>query len=183
MVSVVDDKLLGIRIKAIRKQRGLTLQNLADKSGLSTAFISKAERGLTSPTFSALLEICKALDVDIVDLTQSFEDKKVVIRKHERLEMYPLADGLVKYEFTTQRSRKMKGLWLTLQPGGMTVSRGHSEEEMGIVIKGKLKVILGKETYFVEEGDSLYIDAHVQHSLKNVGDCKCLCFFSISHSY
>ena len=181
MVNVVDDKILGVRIKAIRKQRGLTLQNMADKSGLSIAFISKAERGLTSPTFSALLEICKALSIDIVELAQSTEDKEAVTRKHERIEMHPMASGLVRYEFATQRSRKMQGLWLTLHPGGMTVSRGHSEEEMGIVIKGKLKVVIGEETYYLEEGDTLYIDAQVQHSIKNVGDYECLCFFAITH--
>lgn len=160
----------------------MTLQNLADRSGLSIAFISKAERGLTSPTFSALLEICKALDVDLVDLAQPFEDKQPLIRKHERIQMYPMADGLVKYEFGTQGSRKMKALWVTLQPGGMTVSKGHSEEELGIVIKGQLRVTIGGKTYFMEEGDTFYIEERVQHSLMNIGNCECLCFFSISHS-
>lgn len=180
MGLLMNDELLGKRIKTIRKQRGMTLQDLADISGLSIAFISKVERGLTSPTFSALLEICKALEVDLVEVAQTSEDKRPVIKKNERIQMFPMADGRIIHEFGTQGSRKMKGLWMTLQPGATDISRGHPEEELGIIIRGMLGVTIGKDTYVLEEGDTLYIDAHVQHSLTNIGDCECLCFFAIN---
>lgn len=176
----MTDELLGERIKIIRKERGMTLQNLADETGLSIAFISKVERGLTSPTFSAILEICKALQVDLIELAQPSEDKQPVIKKNERIQMFPLADGRIRHEFGTQGSRKMKGLWITLDPGTTDISRGHPEEELGIIIKGKLKVTIGKDTYILEEGDTLYIDANVQHSLTNIGDGECICFFAIN---
>ncbi|HBV88570.1 cupin domain-containing protein [Desulfosporosinus sp.] len=175
---VMTDKLLGERIKIIRKQRAMTLQDLADRSGLSVAFISKVERGLTSPAFSALLEICKAIEVDLVELVQATTDRQPVIKKNERIPMFPMKkDDGVRHEFGTQGFRKMKGLWMTLQHGAAEISRGHPEEELGTVIKGRLKVTIGKESYILEEGDTLYIDAHVQHSLKNIGNCECLCFF------
>lgn len=176
----MTDELLGERIKQIRKQRNMTLQNLADATGLSIAFISKVERGLTSPAFSAILEICKALEVDLVELAQPcVEDKKTVIKKNERIQVFPLTDGRVKHEFGTQGPRKMKGLWLTLKPGTTDVSRGHPEEELGIVVKGSLAVAVGEDTYILEEGDTIYIDAHVQHVLTNIGENECICFFAI----
>jgi len=176
----MTDELLGERIKIIRKDRGLTLQSLADETGLSIAFISKVERGLTSPTFSAILEICKALEVDLTELAQPVEDKKPVIKKNERIQMFPLADGCIRHEFGTQGSRKMKGLWMTLDPGTTDISRGHPEEELGIIIKGKLEVSFGTDTYILAEGDTLYIEAHVQHSLTNIGNEECICFFAIN---
>ncbi|MFZ5945628.1 MAG: helix-turn-helix domain-containing protein [Bacillota bacterium] len=176
------DELLGERIKKIRKQRNMTLQDLSDVSGLSIAFISKVERGLTSPTFSALLEISKSLEVDLVelvDLVQTSEEKPV-IKKNERIQMCPTADGHLRLELGTQGSRKMKGLWITLQPGATDISIGHPEEEVGAIIRGRLQVTIGKDTYVLEEGDTLYIGAHVQHSLTNIGDCECVCFFAIN---
>ncbi|MDQ7095141.1 cupin domain-containing protein [Desulfosporosinus sp. PR] len=176
----MTDKILGERIKAIRKQRNMTLQDLADRSGLSIGFISKVERGLTSPAFSALLEICRAFQVDLVELVQASTDRRSVIRKSERIPMFSKTDDEIKHEFGTQGFRKIKGLWITIQPGAVDISRGHSEEELGIVIKGSLKVTIGKEAHILEEGDSLYIDSYVPHSLKNIGDCECLCFFAIN---
>lgn len=179
----MNDEQLGIRIKTVRKQRGLTLQNLADKTGLSIAFISKAERGLTSPTFSALLEICKALEMDLAKLARFPEDNFPVIRQDERIQVATMAEGKVKYEYATQSSRKMRALWITLKPGGTTISRGHPEEEMGIVIKGKLKATIGKDIYLVEEGDTVYIEAQTPHSLTNIGKEDCLSFFTSIHPY
>ena len=176
----MTDEILGERIKTIRKQRGMTLQNLADKTGLSIAFISKVERGLTSPAFSAILQICKALEVDLTDVVQPSEIKRSVIKKDERIQMSPLADGRIKHEFGTEGSRKMKGLWITLEKGTTDISRGHPEDELGVVIKGRLEVTVGKDAYVLEEGDTLYIEATVQHSLTNIGDEECICFFAIN---
>jgi transcriptional regulator with XRE-family HTH domain len=162
----MTDELLGERIKEIRKQRGMTLQNMADKTGLSIAFISKVERGLTSPTFSALLEICKALEVDLANLAQPSEELYPLIKKNGRIQMFPLADAKIKHEFGTQGSRKIKALWITLASGTTDVSRGHPEEELGIVVQGVLKVTVGKDIFVVEEGDTLYIESHVPHSDK-----------------
>jgi len=175
----MTDELLGERIKEIRKQRRMTLQNMSDKTGLSIAFISKVERGLTSPTFSALLEICKALEVDLANLAQPFEELHPLIKKNERIQMFPLADGRIKHEFGTQGSRKIKGLWITLAAGTTDVSRGHPEDELGIVFQGALKVIVGKDTFVVEEGDTFYIESQVPHSLTNIGNRECICFFAI----
>ena len=176
----MTDEFLGERIKEIRKRQGLTLQNLADKTGMSIAFISKLERGLTSPTFSALLEICKGLGVDLASLAHPEEELHPVIKKSERIEMFPLSHGRIKHEFGTQGSRKMKGLWITLEPGTTDISRGHPEEELGIVIKGVLEVALGKQKYVIEEGDTFYIEASVPHSLTNLGKEDCICFFAIN---
>ncbi|MEL7563391.1 MAG: cupin domain-containing protein [Dehalobacterium sp.] len=176
----MTDELLGERIKTIRKERGMTLQSLADETGLSIAFISKVERGLTSPTFSAILEICKALEVDLTELAQPSENKRPVIKKNERIQMFLLADGCIRHEFGTRGLRKMKGLWTTLNPGTTDISRGHPEDELGIIIKGKLEVAFGTNTYILEAGDTIYIEAHVQHCLTNIGDEACICFFAIN---
>lgn len=59
---------IGIAIRELRMERGLTLRDLARRSGLSTSQISQAERGTTVPTVATLFRLASALDVKIADL-------------------------------------------------------------------------------------------------------------------
>lgn len=64
--------LLGEAVRARRKKAGLSQEKLAEKSDLSTVFISRIERGRESPTIDSLLKVAKALKVRVRDLTVGF---------------------------------------------------------------------------------------------------------------
>jgi transcriptional regulator with XRE-family HTH domain len=65
-------QLLGERIRARRLERGLTQERLAEMSDLHNNHISAIERGITNPTFLALLRIARALDTPITDILSPF---------------------------------------------------------------------------------------------------------------
>lgn len=61
-------RLIGARIKSLRGGRGLTQEQVAERTGLSVNFVSRIERGLENPTLDTLLGLAKALKVDPLDL-------------------------------------------------------------------------------------------------------------------
>ncbi len=65
-------RLLGDAIRARRKKAGLSQEKLAEKSDLSTVFISRVECGKESPTVDSLAKIAKALEARVRDLTRDF---------------------------------------------------------------------------------------------------------------
>ncbi|MDK2986561.1 MAG: hypothetical protein PWQ96_2205 [Clostridia bacterium] len=173
---------LGEQIKKIRKQRGLTLQQLADMTDFSIGFLSNIERDITSPTVSSLQKICEVLNVNMVELIQPSEDKKIVVRKHQRRELYKSSESKVKYELVTEGNRKIQGVCITMEPGANygDESRGHSKDELGIVLQGTLEIVLDDKTYILNEGDSIYIEANHPHRYRNIGKDQCICFFVLS---
>src|SRR5947209_349892 len=76
---------IGCRIRELRQTRELTLQQLADVSGLSTSMLSLVERGRASPSIGSLIVIASALGVAMSDLLVSGEDgeEKIVVRASE----------------------------------------------------------------------------------------------------
>ncbi len=61
-------RLIGIRTKSLRRARGLTQEELAERTGLSVNYLSRIERGLENPTLDTLLGLAKALKVEPLDL-------------------------------------------------------------------------------------------------------------------
>lgn len=61
-------KLVGSNVRAVRKERGITQEELAERSGFSQQYISDLERGRRNPTIVSLYELAQALDATPVDL-------------------------------------------------------------------------------------------------------------------
>lgn len=72
MASLSPLDMLGSRIRALRLERGLTQERLAEQCEMHNNHISAIERGVTNPTFLALLRIARALDISISDLLADF---------------------------------------------------------------------------------------------------------------
>ena len=79
---------IGEKLKTIRKEKGLTLQQLADETGLSIGFLSNLERDLSSPTVSALHKICEVLGTEMFTVLRPSPDGGIVVRKDERRETF-----------------------------------------------------------------------------------------------
>lgn len=170
---------LGARINKLRKQSGLTLQNVSELTDLSVGFLSNIERDLTSPSISNLQKICSALNVDLVKLIQPAEESKTVVRADERREMFYSETSKIKYELITEGNKKINGFCITMEEGADygKVSQGHSSDELGIVIKGKMELTINGDKHVLSEGDSVYIEASAPHSYRNVGDSDCISYW------
>ena len=74
---IPEEKLLGIRLKELRKKLLMTQEELAEKAGLSIQHIGDIERGQANPTFSCVIKIAEVLGINVASLFIQAEDKNV----------------------------------------------------------------------------------------------------------
>lgn len=147
----------GAEIREIRKQKQLTLQSLAEKTGLSSSLLSQIERGLVDPTVGTFWKICSALDVPINHFFRINEGQDPVIRGNQR-KVIQLRNTNVKYHVLTPLQQgKIEFLLVEIEPGETLQPElvSHSGEECGFIIQGELKVLLDDQEYHLYEGDSM----------------------------
>jgi transcriptional regulator with XRE-family HTH domain len=151
---------IGGRIKSIRKRKGLTLQDLAEKSSVSATAISAIERNVSSPTVNTLANIGRALGESVSARLGETEVRYVLTRTGERP---ALATGIHGARFASlgsglpgQRFVPM----ISLVPPGATSGEdyvNHPGEEFFFVLHGTLDVETNGDKLVLAEGDSLYL--------------------------
>ena len=77
---------IGKKIKALRVQKGLTQEELADRAELTKGFISQVERDLTSPSIATLVDILQCLGTDLKTFFHDSEDRQIVFHKGDFFE-------------------------------------------------------------------------------------------------
>ncbi len=169
---------IGVRIKYYRKKNCLTLQELSQRTSLSVAHLSNIERSATSPTIQTVQIICQAMAINMVDLINESISFKPVIRKKERESVYSKDYG-VNYEYWTDSNQKLIGKVQTLtnEVKG-TKSLGHDTDEIGIVIKGSLKIEIYDYSFILEEGDSVYVKAFSEHVITKLSEGDCISYWA-----
>lgn len=166
-------KKIGERLRLLRKERDVTLKELADKSGMSISFISNLERDLCSPTIDNLQKICEAMDVSLIGLLDEKNWKERVIRADEREILYK-QDGQVCYESLRFAAGKMDGLIINIEPHCIYEREWtHAYDEIGLILEGELTISMNEETYVLKEGDAFYIPAMTRHNLSNHSAERC----------
>ncbi|MBI5419791.1 MAG: helix-turn-helix transcriptional regulator [Deltaproteobacteria bacterium] len=164
---------VGKRIKSIRKRKGLTLQELAEKSGISATAISAIERNVSSPTVNTLSRIGRALGESLSSLLGESEIFYVLTRAEKREH---LATEIKNVDFLSLASgipgQRFHPMLSILQPGATSGEDyvTHRGEEFFLVIKGALEVELDGQTSRLEEGDSLYFRSNTPYRWRNVSD-------------
>lgn len=172
-------RLLGEKIKSIRKERKLTAKEVAERAEVTPGYISQIERDLISPSLSVLMRIAEALDTPLSSLVaQDATGKVMVIRKDKRTRIR-FADINTEYEFVTPYSRnnavctKMEIICAKIGPkswGSTTIQRHEEADECTLVLKGTLEYHVGETVHRLEAGDSIYVPPQTPHQLYNPGD-------------
>jgi transcriptional regulator with XRE-family HTH domain len=161
----------GAELREIRKQQQLTLQNLAEKTGLSMSLLSQIERGLVDPTVGTFWKICSALDVPINHFFRVKDGQEPVIRKDQH-KIIQLKNSNVKYHVLTPLQQgKIEFLLIEIEPGQTLEQEqiSHSGEECGYILQGELKVLLGDREYHLYAGDSIGFNSSSPHRFINPG--------------
>lgn len=159
-------------VQSIRKEKKLSLRQLAQKSGLSVSFLSNFENGRVNITLSALKRIAAAMEVPVARLVASEEDAQlVVVKKEERLNIvhHRSAKGTVIQQFLTKSPHfDMEVVILILPPGTSTESyKFHPGQEFTYILKGQATLWLNGVARDLEEGDMAYYDATIPHKWEN----------------
>lgn len=165
--------VLGDRVKTFHTARRLTLRQLGDLTGTTASFLSQLERGLSGANTSTLMLIANALGISVADL---FEDSGVsthkVLTRAERPAL-PVSEG---YRKTLLSRRPIHDVEVYSgefavdgSTGDLPYTHGNAHE-MFLVLRGKLQLTLGDETFILEEGDSIEYATSTPHKTVNVGN-------------
>lgn len=171
---------IGAKLREARLKAGLTMVEVAEKVGMTSSHISQVERNIASPSIGALVRICDALDIRVASLFLSKDDAVLapsepffgLVRGDRRKALILPGSSLRNEMLCPDLRHDMEACWSFLDAGADTgdVPFSHEGEEMAVVLKGTLQFTFGERTEVLEKGDSIYFDAKVPHSWKNIGD-------------
>ncbi|GAB1811170.1 helix-turn-helix domain-containing protein [Mycobacterium sp. MUNTM1] len=154
-------------LRAVRKQRGLTLEELARQTGLTKSYLSKIERRCSTPSIAVALKVAKALDVDVGRLfSEEAAQEKITVERAPRDaegERYRvLASSLLGKSMSPFVVRPTEQLADDPHPE-------HAGQEFMFVHAGTVELDYGDQTFTLGPGDSAYFDASVSHKIRAVG--------------
>ena len=162
---------IGSRIRAARQSQRLTIEQVADATGLTKGFLSRVERDLTSPSVASLVTLCQVLSVSIGELFAAPETH--LTRREDAPRISLGGQGIVERLLTARSERRLQILQASIEPRG----RGESElyavdcdVDVLHVVKGRIKLILTNEEYELEEGDTLSFPGREPHTWVNPTD-------------
>ena len=185
VVEAVSSGRLGGRVKELRRERGMTLEGLAGRSGVSRAMISKLERGEKNPTLVVAARLAEGLGVTLSRLAGAEERREVVVVPRERrMVMRDPETGFERQSFSPAFAGQGVEFVRNVVPEGGTSgefpAHRRGVQEHIVVEKGDLGATLGGEEYRLREGDALYFEADVPHRFDNVGAGECSYYLVIN---
>lgn len=171
---IPSEAAFGRKVRTRRQELGLTLAEVAEKSGLGRSFVSEIERDQVSPSIASLLKLCRALGLGLRDL---FDEKpSALIRRSERRQVALGGHGFADYALTPRNAKHMLATWTELAPGASAGDDFYSleaDEELIVVIEGALIVRfedagnLEGSDIRMEPGDALTLDPRRKRLLFN----------------
>ncbi len=155
---------LGPTLRRCRKAAGLTLQELADQSGLSQPFLSQIENMRAMPSLLSLHRVAKSLRTTTVALLEPSHSAITLVRNGEG-DRFALADGATMRFLTPGDGHRLEANETTAAPGvAMSHAIVHEGQEMIRLLEGELTVHLeGTEDTVLQAGDTISYPASTPH--------------------
>ncbi|MDN4985017.1 MULTISPECIES: cupin domain-containing protein [unclassified Bradyrhizobium] len=167
------DQRLGETVRLLRQRAGLSIQDVANKTGLSNGMISQLERARAMPSIRTLRLLSIALDVPISYFFETSDPaadvQRYIVRKNNRRLLRLTASGVVKEALTPEGKGQMELYELTLNPGASsgTDFLQHTGEKAGYILSGSLRLWLDNQAHVLEAGDSFRFPSIVPHMFDN----------------
>ncbi|MCH5584543.1 XRE family transcriptional regulator [Shimazuella sp. AN120528] len=164
--------IIAKNLKVLREDRKLSLEKVAELTGVSKTMIGQIERGESSPTIKTIWKIASGLKISFSSLINTPLPDTKVIRKNE-LQTLTECDGKYRVysNFPFEDGRRFEIYTVEIEPGAFVQSEAHSEdtEEYITVFDGELTVGIGDEEFVVRSGDSIRFKADRPHDYINNG--------------
>lgn len=166
-------QMIAVQIRQLRRKKGLTVTELARRTGISKSMISQVENGGAVPSIETMRSIAAVLEVPLFTLFLNQDQANgALVRKEERITlMIPGSDAT--RELLTPNLQRAMALVIGRIPPGASSSPSpttHRGEECVFVLQGQVIVHLQGEIYNLNIGDALYFDARLPHFFINPGD-------------
>ena len=161
--------LVGGQIKRLRRERDLTLADVADRSGLNIGYLSQVENDKASPSLETLAALGRALDVPITWFLADSAAPPRVVRVADRRRWKGPGGGDVE-EVDGGIPRDLCTVVVTMPAGLATGLHAHAGDEHHVVLSGRLRMTQGANEVDLGPGDYLLWDATIPHDATSIGD-------------
>ncbi len=163
-------RAIGDRLREERRRLGLTLQDVADRAGLSLGMISKIENAQTSPSLRTLARLSQALEIPVTTFFRGFEEERDAsyVRAGDGIEL--VRQG-TRHGHRYELLAAAKGAQRRVQPFLVTLTEQretfplfqHDGVEFLYALEGSFVYRYGRHTYDMDPGDSLMFDGQIPH--------------------
>ncbi len=180
---------IGSKLRGLRKERGITLEELSKKSKVAIGTLSKIECGKLSGTYKIHLRIAEALEMPIVELYTGVSSKKQEVisvqtdsKEIESFRYDEKASSIILVKHPSKKN--MMPVLLVIKPKGKTSLEENPKgtEKFLFGLEGRIEVSIDKNHYPLTKGTSLYLDSSVPHFLINSGKITAKCLVITSPS-
>lgn len=162
--------LIGNKIKALRLKKGLTQEELGERTDLTKGYISQLERDLNSPSIETLFSILEVLgskpkdffddESDVEKIVFTKDDQKIFIDHEKSYEL--------EWLIPTSNEKEMEPVFITLKKNAaFKLFEPSLSESFIYVINGRIRVMIGTEEYIANEGSAVYYEASSNHQIFN----------------
>jgi len=164
---------LGARVKRLREDRNLSIEEVSERSGLSIDFLRAVEEENIYPSLGPLLKIARVLGIRLgTFLDDQLSQDPLIVRYEERkeeLSMIKGKDKAVALKFHSlgrgKKDRHMEPFYIEILPEPAEDKKvsAHEGEEFIVVLSGEVEVNYGNEVHILKAGDSVYYNSVVPH--------------------
>ena len=161
---------VGTRLRDLRKQNGLTQQELADRAELTKGFISQLEQGQVTPSLVTLLDLIECLGTTPSDFFKSNGAEKIVYGEKDYFEKIDEEGNKTEWLVPSAQSNQMEPVLVIIQPhAALPQDDPHNGEEFGYVLSGRIALYRQETRYDIRAGESFYYEADRPHRIENPG--------------
>jgi transcriptional regulator with XRE-family HTH domain len=175
----MQEEWIAQNIRRLREKKKMTLQELADLTGLTRSYLSKIERSKKAPPYSTLNKIAGAFEVDVnFLLKENLEadlDPRISFTKNGKGEIVETAGAFYGYTYEALASNKpgKNMIPYIIEPAFEEAGVfQHEGEELLYVLEGRHEFFYDGKSYMMEQGDSVYFDSGVPHYGRSLGKNK-----------
>jgi transcriptional regulator with XRE-family HTH domain len=162
---------IGAKLRATRRAQGLTIDRLAEATGLTKGFLSRVERDATSPSVTTLVTICQVLSLPVGALFEDPEHEVIPLAEAPLINMG--GSGAVERLLTPRSESRIQILRSSLAPGSSGGSQLYTincDVESVHVIRGRITVRFASAAVDLDEGDTFTFSGRDPHTWTNPSD-------------
>ncbi len=174
----MDEKDIGGNIRRFRQEKGLTLEQTAQKAGLTKGALSKIETGQISPPISTVLRIADALGVALAEFfSEPVQNPNFVVTRKGKGNKLVRDGSQFGYSYEalalSMPGKKAEPFILTMKPTDPQGTFQHGGDEFIYMLEGKMELTIGDDPVVLNPGDSIYFNPRLVHKSRTLGKTAC----------
>ena len=178
--------VVGANLRRLRTRRGLSLERLAQLSGVSRAMLGQIELGQSAPTINVLWKISRALEVTFSTLISQRTQAGALVLRAADAKILTSKDRSFSSRalFPFDEPRRVELYELRLAPGGVEAADAHppGTTENLVVTAGTLELEVGGDTHRLDAGDSILFEADTDHAYRNPGKAETVMYLVMTYA-